>query len=73
MYLRGSRVALSGASIPLTAKATPSSTSITAIASDGTDEVSDIFTLIVHRLPVWRSVPVQSVVASSAVLIDLAR
>ena len=73
MYLRGSRVALSGASIPLTAKATPSSTSITAIASDGTDEVSDIFTLIVHRAPIWQNIPDQSVVAGSAVVIDLAR
>ena len=73
MYLRGSRVALSGASIPLTAKATPSSTSITAIASDGTDEVSDTFMLIVHRAPIWQNIPDQSVVAGSAVLIDLAR
>ena len=72
VYIRNARVALSGAALVLDAGSTPSTTNIAAIATDGIAEVSDRFSLIVHRAPVWQNIPRRRVTVGSAIAFNLA-
>ena len=73
MFLRDVRVAVpSDGQFTVIARAVPTTTLLYVQASDGTLTVQDSVGLIVHRPPVWQSIPDQTVAVGQTVIVDLA-
>ena len=73
MFLRDVRVAVpSDGQFTVRARAVPTTTLLYVQASDGTLTVQDSVGLIVHRPPVWQSIPDQTVAVGQSVIVDLA-